>query len=171
VAAEAFAAAVFAQCGIDISVQYGANQPEYDLIVARGDQMLKVSVKGSKGGSWGLTQSYLKDANYHRAVDEWLGKHKKRTIFCLVQFQNVQVGEMPRIYLATSVEVARQLKAASGGRGDTILHEKHIRGARAAGAGTLEELPQEWRFSRARVEGLLLASRESNGRDRPTADL
>jgi hypothetical protein len=28
VAAEAFAAAVFAQCGVDISVQYGANQPE-----------------------------------------------------------------------------------------------------------------------------------------------
>lgn len=34
VATEAIAAAQFARCGFDVSVQYGANQPEYDLIVA-----------------------------------------------------------------------------------------------------------------------------------------
>lgn len=34
VAAEAVSAAQFARCGFDVSVQYGANQPEYDLIVA-----------------------------------------------------------------------------------------------------------------------------------------
>ena len=33
VAAEAFAAAQFARCGLDVSVQYGANQPEYDLMI------------------------------------------------------------------------------------------------------------------------------------------
>ncbi len=44
-AAEAFAAAVFARCGCDVSVQYGANQPEYDLMVAKGEHVLKVSVK------------------------------------------------------------------------------------------------------------------------------
>lgn len=158
VAAEAFAAAVFAQAGLDISVQYGANQPEYDLIVARGEQLLKVSVKGSKGGSWGLTQSHLQNANYHGAVDEWLSRHKRRTIFCLVQFQGVQAGEMPRIYLATPWEIGEQLKAASGGRGDTILHERHVRGARAAGAGMLEELPSTWKFSRERVDELLALS-------------
>jgi hypothetical protein len=59
VAAEAFAAALFARCGLDISVQYGANQPEYDLVVAQGERMLKVSVKGSKDGGWGLTQNYV----------------------------------------------------------------------------------------------------------------
>ena len=47
VAGEAFAAAQFARYGIDVSVQYGANQPEYDLIATKGDKMLKVSVKGS----------------------------------------------------------------------------------------------------------------------------
>ncbi len=31
VAAEAFAAGLFARCELDVSVQYGANQPEYDL--------------------------------------------------------------------------------------------------------------------------------------------
>jgi hypothetical protein len=51
VAAEAIAAAQFARCGFDVSVQYGADQPEYDLIVAKGDHLLKVSVKGSR--DWG----------------------------------------------------------------------------------------------------------------------
>ena len=51
VAAEAFAAGLFARCGLDVSVQYGANQPEYDLLVVRGDAVLKVSVKGSKDDS------------------------------------------------------------------------------------------------------------------------
>lgn len=154
VAAEAFAAAVFAQCGVDISVQYGANQPEYDLIVARGDQMMKVSVKGSKDGSWGLTQSYLAEANYHGAADKWLARHKSKTVMCFVQFKDVPVGAMPRIYLVTPTEVALKLKAASGGRGDTILHECYTRGPKAAGAGTVEELPLAWRFSRERVDEL-----------------
>ena len=48
ISAEAMAAAQFARCGYDVSVQYGANQPEYDLLVAKNDKMLKVSVKGSK---------------------------------------------------------------------------------------------------------------------------
>lgn len=38
VAAEAFAAALFARLGYDVSVQYGANQPEYDLIAVSGDK-------------------------------------------------------------------------------------------------------------------------------------
>jgi Holliday junction resolvase-like predicted endonuclease len=46
-AAEAFAAAQFSRCGWDVSVQYGANQPEYDLVAVDGDRMIKVSVKGS----------------------------------------------------------------------------------------------------------------------------
>jgi len=50
VAAEAIAAALFARCGLDVSVQYGANQPEYDLMVARDERIIKVSVKGSKDG-------------------------------------------------------------------------------------------------------------------------
>jgi hypothetical protein len=77
-AAEAIVAAQFARFGMDVSVQYGANQPEYDLIVADGDQMLKVSVKGSKDGGWGLTQTQLTalrkatpdgPTDYHLAAD------------------------------------------------------------------------------------------------------
>ena len=84
VAAEAFAAGLFARYGYDVSVQYGANQPEYDLIAVTGDKMLKISVKGSQDGGWGLTQSYKKGCDYHEAIAKWLADHHKKTIFCLV---------------------------------------------------------------------------------------
>ena len=77
VAAEAFAAAQFARLTYDVSVQYGANQPEYDLIAVDGDRMLKISVKGSKDGSWGLTQKYKSGRTYQEAAQEWLNNHHK----------------------------------------------------------------------------------------------
>src|SRR5687768_10543929 len=89
VAAEAVAAAQFARCGFDVSVQYGADQPEYDLIVAKAERMLKVSVKGSQDGGWGLTQSYIKNADYQGAIEKWLLRHGARTILCFVQFRGV----------------------------------------------------------------------------------
>jgi PD-(D/E)XK endonuclease len=61
-AAEALAAAQFARLGFNVSVQYGANQPGYDLVIDNDEYTLKVSVKGSQDGSWGLTQAYLKKA-------------------------------------------------------------------------------------------------------------
>lgn len=156
-AAEALAAAQFARYGFDVSVQYGANQPEYDLIVAKGDQMLKVSVKGSQDGSWGLTQSYLKEADYHGAIDGWLQRHGSRTIFCFVQFKGVLLIELPRLYLARPSEVADRLRATAKGRGDSILFEEHRWGARAVGAGTVEMIPAEWRMSKDRIEELLIS--------------
>jgi hypothetical protein len=155
VAAEAMAAAQFARCGVDVSVQYGANQPEYDLMVADGKRVLKISVKGSVTGSWGLTQSYLKNADYHGAVDQWLARHKARTIFCFVQFSDAAFSEMPRLYLAHPREVAKRLKQTAAGRGDTILHERKEWGPRAQGAGTIDEVPKEWTFSPKRLKGLL----------------
>src|SRR5712691_6558557 len=92
-AAEAFAAAQFARCGWDVSVQYGANQPEYDLVAVDGNRVLKVSVKGSKDGGWGLTQSHIANADYHAAADAWLRKHSRKSVFCLVQFKGTPVTE------------------------------------------------------------------------------
>lgn len=151
-AAEAFAAAQLSRCGWDVSVQYGANQPEYDLVAVDGDRMLKVSVKGSKDGGWGLTQSLISNANYHAAADAWLAKHSKKTVFCLVQFKGIPVTELPRMYLATPAEIATWLKAAAAGRGDTILHERHVWSDRARAAGTIDEIPNLWRFTEARLE-------------------
>ncbi len=151
-AAEAFSAAQFARCGWDVSVQYGANLPEYDLVAVDEDRVLKVSVKGSKDGGWGLTQSFLKEANYHAAADAWLSKHTGKTIFCFVQFKGTAIDDLPRMYLATPLEVCDRLKASSAGRGGTILHERHAWGPRAVGAGTVEEIPNAWRFTQERLE-------------------
>ena len=157
VAAEAIAAAQFARCGFDVSVQYGANQPEYDLMVARGDSLLKVSVKGSQDGSWGLTQSLLKKADYHGAIELWLKRHGSRTVFCFVQFENVPLNELPRVYLARPSEIAQRLKETARGRGDSILYEKHTWGPRATGTGTVEQIPDNWSLSQSRIEELLKA--------------
>lgn len=154
IAAEAFAAAQFARCGYDVSVQYGANQPEYDLMVARGEQLLKISVKGSQDGGWGLTQSHIKNADYLGAVDTWLDRHGARTVLCFVQFKQVALNELPRMYIATPREVAGRLRASANGRGDTILYEKHTWGPRAFAAGTTDEIPLDWSFTPARIEQL-----------------
>lgn len=151
-AAEAFAAAQFSRCGWDVSVQYGANQPEYDLVVVNGNRLLKVSVKGSRDGSWGLTQSFLKSAAYHEAIDVWLRKHTEKTIFCLVQFKNVSLKELPRMYVVTPTELASHLKRCAGNRGDTILHEYHEWGPRAKASGTIDHIPESWEFTEERIE-------------------
>ena len=152
VAAEAFAAAQFARLTYDVSVQYGANQPEYDLIAVNGDRMLKISVKGSKDGSWGLTQKYKSGRTYQEAAQEWLSRHHKKTIFCLVQFKNTGDFQMPRMYLASPQEIAEVLCNEAGGRGDTILYENHVWGPTAAAYGTVDKLPDEWLFTEARAK-------------------
>lgn len=151
-AAEAFVAAQFARMRYDVSVQYGANQPEYDLIAVSGDKMLKISVKGSQDGGWGLTQSYKKGCDYHEAIQKWLDGHHKKTIFCLVQFQGTSDAELPRMYLASPTEIAQVLNASAGGRGETILYEHHKWGPRAAGSGTIDRIPEEWRFTEERAQ-------------------
>lgn len=170
-AAEAIAAAQFARLGFDVSVQYGANQPEYDLIVIDGSRMLKLSVKGSKDGGWGLTQTQLaklKNANYHGAVAAWLARHKPQTVLCFVQFEGVELDAMPRIYLARPREVAERLNASSGGRGDTTLWENITRGPKAAGAGQIERIPEGWRLSDRRVQELLSEQAHPQHEDRFT---
>jgi hypothetical protein len=156
VAAEAISAALFACSGYDVSVQYGPNQPEYDLMVAKSELMFKVSVKGSQDGGWGLCQSYLKKgtADYHGAIDRWVERHKPHTVVCLVQFKEAELVQMPRVYIATAREIGERLHSTAKGRGDTILYERHEWGSRAHGAGTIEEIPASWRFSGQRLNQL-----------------
>lgn len=153
-AAEAFAAAQFSRFGWDMSVQYGANQPEYDLVAVDGDHMLKVSVKGSQDGSWGLTQSFIQNADYQGAVDAWLDKHSNKTVFCLVQFKEVPSDTLPRMYLASPAEIAKWLKSAAAGRGDTILYEDHTWTSRAQAAGTRDAIPDSWHFTIVRLQAI-----------------
>lgn len=154
VAAEAFAAGLFAQAGFDVSVQYGANQPEYDLLVSRDDRFLKISVKGSQDGGWGLCQNHKRGATYHGAVDRWVRKQSARIVYCFVQFSGVELGEAPRVYLATVEDVAKQMKAARNGAGSTILYENYAY-KKGVGAGCRDCLPVDWRFTVQRAASLL----------------
>ncbi len=150
VSAEAFVAAQFARYGFDVSVQYGANQPEYDLLVHKGDKILKVSVKGSQDGGWGLIQGYKKGRTYHEAIEEWLKAHGKKTVFCLVQYKGVDDAELPHMYLATPKEMAKYMKDSRAGEGDTVLREHHIwKGGIAEGSEDI--IPQEWVFTKDRA--------------------
>ncbi|KAJ0346998.1 hypothetical protein COL154_013858 [Colletotrichum chrysophilum] len=123
----------------------------YDLVAVDGERVLKISVKGSKDGGWGLTQSFISNADYHGAVDLWLAKHSNKTVFCLVQFKGVPTSELPRMYLATPKEIAAWLKAAAAGRGDTIMYEAHTWAGRAHAAGTTDTMPSSWRFTDTRL--------------------
>lgn len=155
IAAEAFAAAQFARFGVKVSVQYGANQPEYDLIAEIEDKMLKISVKGSQDGGWGLTQGFKKDCDYHEAINRWLSAHGKKTIFCLVQFQGVAENELPRMYLATPTEIADMLHASRAGNGETVLREFHAWGNKSVASGSVDQIPAEWAFTEQRLQYML----------------
>ena len=154
VAAEAFAAGLFARAKCDVSVQYGANQPGYDLVVAKGDRLMRVSVKGSQDGGWGLVQSYKKGVDYAGAVDLWAKRHGPTIVLCFVQFWQVAPTACPRVYLATVPEVAAVLKTSRHGCGNTILYE-HYAYKKGAGLGCVDKLPAAWVFSASRVDELL----------------
>jgi Holliday junction resolvase-like predicted endonuclease len=154
IAAEAFAAGLFAQCGCNVLVQYGANQPEYDFVAEKGRRTLHVSVKGSQDEGWGLIQNYKSGHTYHEAADLWLADQAAGVVFCLVQFAGVAVGEMPRAYLATAREIAARHKESRGGEGSTILYEDRTY-ARGIAAGVRDAIPAAWRFSESRVKQFL----------------
>jgi hypothetical protein len=66
------------------------------------------------------------------------------------------------MYLASPDEIAKWLKAAAAGRGDTILYERHVWTARASAAGTTDTIPSAWKFTEDRLEEI--ARRAVRGR-------
>jgi Holliday junction resolvase-like predicted endonuclease len=153
VAAEAFAAALFAQAGWDVSVQYGANQPEYDLLVSKGNRIVKVSVKGSQDGGWGLVQKYKKGRTYSEAIAHWLSLQPRKLVYCLVQFKDVELGQCPRVFLATPREIAKAMAASRAEAGNTTLRE-HWSYTRGVAKGISDSIPKSWQFSNARISRL-----------------
>lgn len=154
ISAEAYAAALLARAGCDVSVQYGANQPEYDLMAVKGEKFIRVSVKGSQDGSWIAAGSYKKKGvTYAEALRQWKNKHKPKTIFIFVQFKDSKFGKMPRIYMANVKEVARFLSSTRGGHINLILYEKH-KYIRGIGAGHEDTIPESWKLSKKRIDDL-----------------
>jgi hypothetical protein len=113
---------------------------------------MKISVKGSQDGGWGITQNFKKGFSYHEAIENWLKKHHDKTIFALVQFKEVSLDESPRLYLAFPAEIAEILKSSAGGRGETVLREYKVWGQNAVGYGTVDKIPDDWKFSIERIE-------------------
>jgi len=165
VAAEGIAAAQFARCGFDVSVQYGVEKPKYDLVVAKGGRLLKVIVKGSQDGVWNLIQPYAERgtdrapsrADYQRGIDSWLDNHGSRTVCCLVQLEGVAIDELPRIYLATPKEIAQRLRETEPGLGGLMLLEAAERESAAQQAPGRNTIPASWRFSLKRIEEMAVS--------------
>ena len=106
IAAESFTASLLAQAGYDVLVQYGANQPHYDLVAVKDKRILLVSVKGSQDGGWMLASRYVKEGvNYHQAIDQWLTSQRDDIVFILVQFQGVSIGQAPASMLPAQLKL------------------------------------------------------------------
>jgi Holliday junction resolvase-like predicted endonuclease len=153
IAAESFAAGLLAHAGYEVLVQYGANQPLYDLVAVKGNRMLKISVKGSKDGGWVLTAGLKSGRTYHEAAEEWLSRHGGDLVFVFVQFSGVKAGEMPRVYVARANEVAAHLKSKKGGIGDTRFSE-YQEWKSGVAKGVEDRIPDDWGFSGRRIDSV-----------------
>jgi hypothetical protein len=168
VAAQGIAAAQFARCGFDVSVQYGSDKPNYDLVVTKADNLLKVSVKGSEDGCWDLAQSFLKTATEQGgtkaenldAIELWLDHQASRVVCCFVLFEGIAIDQLPRLYLASPKEIAKRLRKTAKERSDSTPREEHVRVSSGDDTMAIEEMPLGWRFSLERIQELL-AEQES----------
>jgi Holliday junction resolvase-like predicted endonuclease len=152
IAAESYAACLLSRVGYDVSIQYGAHQPHYDLVAEKAKRFLPISVKGSQDGGWMLAVRYKnKDRSYHEAADHWLAAQRTDVIFMLVQFESVSMGEAPREYIATPNEIATQLKSRRGGKGNLALQEGWAPRKRSK---YNHEIPAKWIFNEQRVSDL-----------------
>jgi len=162
IGAEGIAAAQFARCGFDVLMQVGRDKPWYDFAVTRAGNMLKVSVKASDDGRWNLAQGFgrrnsepgTRTLDCRNAIDFWADSQGSKTICCLVQFEDVAISQMPRIYLAYPAEIAAEMRLAAERTGICSLPEQY-EWTTPEGKLELAALPSKWRFSLERIHELL----------------
>jgi len=155
IAAESYSACLLAQAGYDVLVQYGANQPHYDLVANKGESFLPISVKGSQDGGWMLAVKYKKDsATYHEAINKWLQSQRNDTVFLFVQFINISLGYAPRAYLAQPKEIAVHMKTQCHNRGHGALQEDYKRDHPKSKYD--HKIPSEWLFTQERLDAIAL---------------
>jgi len=158
VAAEAFAAVVMSQAGYDVAMQYGTTQPNWDIIAAKGERILKLQVKGSQDGGWGLFQNYKRHTDYHGAVDAWLAVQIPEVVYFFVQFQGVPVGTVPRCYIATPSEILTHMRTTRRGHGYTSLRENYSY-SKGLGAGHTDIIPVSWTVTETRIDEISMPKR------------
>ena len=153
IAAESYTASLLAQCEYDISVQYGANQPQYDLIAVKQSRILLISVKGSQDGGWMLAVKYVgKGVGYHEAIDKWEKAQRVDLVYVLVQCQNVELNEAPRVYISRPPEIAVHMKTQNDSKGHGSLQEDWIRNHPKSKCA--HKIPTAWAFSKQRIDTL-----------------
>lgn len=161
IGAESLAAAQFARCGFDVMMQVGRDKPWYDFAVSRAGNMLKVSVKASDDGRWNLAQGFgrrssepgTRTLDCRSAIDLWADSQGSKTICCLVQFEDVAITQMPRIYLAYPSEIAAEMRLASERTTCCGLVEQYE--YTTEGKREFASLPAKWRFSLERIQELI----------------
>ena len=155
IAAESYSACLLAQAGYDVLIQYGANQPHYDLVANKEDRFLPISVKGSQDGGWMLAVKYKSKArSYHDAIERWLQKQRADIVFLFIQFIHVPLGNAPRACIAQPNEIASHMKTQCHGRGHGALQENYKRDHPNSKYDHI--IPLEWLFSQERIDGLTL---------------
>jgi hypothetical protein len=152
IAAESYTACLLAQSGYDVLVQYGANQPHYDLMAVKGEgRKLPISVKGSQDGGWMLAVGYKKPGvTYLAAIDQWLSVQRLDVVYAFVGFLDVPLGQAPRVYVARPREIAAQLKAQSFGRGHCALQEDSL--TYYPRSKNKDKIPAGWIYSTDRID-------------------
>lgn len=154
VAAESYAASVLARAGYDVFVQYGANQPLYDLVAVKNGKSFCISVKGSQDGGWLLAPKKKEHKNGHISIDAWREKHGKGIVFFFVQYLKVGFDELPRCYLAKPGEIAKHLKSQFENKGHGSLKED-LSISRSRTKWKDIKLPEGWRLTKQRIEEVL----------------
>jgi len=153
VAAESHTASLLAQCGYDVLVQYGANQPHYDLVAVKDLRFLPVSVKGSQDGGWMLAVRYVRPGvDYLAAIDQWLAVQRPDVVYLFVQFYGVQLGQAPRVYIARPPEIAIHMKTQCDGRGHGALQEDYRKNR--PNSKYSHKIPAHWAFSEDRINDI-----------------
>jgi hypothetical protein len=162
IGAEGIAAAQFARCGFDVLVQSGRDKPWYDFAVTRAGNLTKVSVKASDDGRWNLPQGFVRrgpepggrNIDCRSAIDFWMDSQGTKTICCLVQFEEVAINQLPRIYLAFPHEIAAEMRTALERTGQCALQELY-QWTTSDGKLEVGSLPSNWRFSPERIQELI----------------
>jgi len=151
IAAESYTACLLAQAGYDVLVQYGANQPHYDLVAVKEKRFLPISVKGSQDGGWMLAVRYVKEGtDYRAAIDQWLAMQRDDVVYVFVQFIRVLLGQTPRVFVARPPEIAAHMKTQCSGRGHGSLQEDYLRDHPRSRYN--HRIPAEWGFSHERID-------------------
>lgn len=151
VAAEAFAAAAMSVAGYDVAMQYGTTQPDWDILATKNGRTLKLQVKGSQTGGWGLFAGHIQNADYHGALDAWLKKQIPDVVYFFAQYKEIPAGSAPRCYIARPEEIVLHMRTTRGGHARTSLRESHSY-TKGLGAGHDDVIPVAWLFSQARID-------------------